>query len=99
MPPITITPTKSATSSTVQHHLQQAGEQLEQAETSRVAAAQSHSSGDTQGAQQQAQAASAHTALALQHMSQAKQLAAPGSVAVLGSTTEQVLDTVEDGNA
>lgn len=100
MPPIHPASAKSAkpaTASTVQHHLQQAGEQLQQAETSRLAAAKAHGMGDTHEASHQAQAASDHTARALQHVSQAKKLAAPGSVAVARGPAEYLEDAMEAG--
>jgi hypothetical protein len=81
---MTLTTTKSpapAANQTLQQHHQQAGERLQQAAASHLAAAKSHGAGDHKTANQQAQIASDHTAHAQQHVSQAEKLAAPGSVA------------------
>ena len=64
---------------TVQQHHQQAGELLQHAATSHLAAAKMHGSGDHKAAEKHAKDARDHTTQAAQHVAQADKTAAPGS--------------------
>jgi hypothetical protein len=64
---------------TVQQHHQQAGEHLQHAATSHLAAAKMHGAGDHKSAEKHAKDAHDHTAQAAQHVAQAGKTSAPGS--------------------
>jgi hypothetical protein len=64
---------------TVQQHHQQAGEHLQHAATSHLAAAKMHGSGDHKAADKHAKDARDHTTQAAQHVAHANKSSAPGS--------------------
>jgi hypothetical protein len=64
---------------TVQQHHQQAGEHLQHAATSHLAAAKIYGSGDHKAADKHAMDARDHTTQAAQHVAQADKSSAPGS--------------------
>jgi hypothetical protein len=63
---------------TVQQHHQQAGEHLQHAATSHLAAAKMHGSGDHKAADEHAKDARDHTTQAAQHVAQADKTPSPG---------------------
>jgi hypothetical protein len=76
----TTKPTETVNHSALQQHHQQAGEHLQQAAASHLAAAKTLGAGDIKAAQQHAKTASDHTAHARQQVSQAEKIAAPESI-------------------
>ena len=79
---MTLITTKTPESSdkhALQKHHQQAGEHLQQAASSHLAAAKTLGAGDEKAAQAHAQIASDHTAHARQQVAQAEKISAPGS--------------------
>jgi hypothetical protein len=74
------TPTKTndpVAQHTAQQHHQLAGEHLQHASTSHLAAAKSHGAGDTKAADQHAKTAHDHSVKAAQHVAESTKTAAP----------------------